>query len=59
MESLFDLDLGINCRPSHVTKGTVIAPKLVFRLRVIQIRAILFLKSVSEKVGSDIQRLLI
>ena len=29
MESLFDLDLGINSRPSHVTKGTVIAPKLV------------------------------
>ena len=29
MESLFDLDLGINSRPSHVTKGTVIAPRLV------------------------------
>ena len=35
MESLFDLDLGINSRPSHVTKGTVIAAKLVLLFKLI------------------------
>jgi len=53
-EPLSDLSLGTR----HLGHSSSLLKIKIYSLRVVQTQAILFLKSMSERGGSDIQRLL-